>query len=349
MANPRAKLMEAILKPAFVACNLVAMVAAAPILFAQVPAATPSTTQNVQQILEQVHSSVSPNAVTPSTIGVTPEGLAKLKLTPGSMISLHVFEETDFDGNYRLDNQGNISIPMVGTVSIGALSLHEAEGAISSKFVAAGVLTESHVVVNLVDFAAQYVAVSGEVNEPGRFPVIAPRTLGDLIATAGGLTVAAGNEIVISRASESGQSPEIVHYKRNQSDHSMLNVMVNPGDSVYVKRAGIVYVLGAVYRPGGFIMPDDGGGVNVAEALSLASGTSPEAAMNNIRILRKAPDGTWSTFVVRMDKIQKGKATPPQLLAEDIVYVPPSVLKEAAIDVKSIAGGVGQAAVYRIP
>lgn len=323
------------------------MITVVPAFFAQsAPPSSPSVTQSVQQILQQVHSSAATPPATPSAIGVTPEGLSKLKLAPGSMISVQVYEEPDFNGNYRLDDRGDISIPMVGSIAVGSLSMRQAEEAIHSKFIATGLLNEAHIVVNLVDYAAQYVVVSGEVVSPGRYAVIAPRKLSDVIATAGGLTITAGSQIVIARKSQSSPSQEIVNYRRNQADSSVLDTMVNPGDSVLVKRAGIVYVLGAVYRPGGYIMPDDGG-LNVAGALSLAAGTSPEANIKRIRILRKKPDGSWTTFLVRLDQIQNGKAIPLTLQPQDIVYVAPSVLKEAALDIKSIAGGVSQAIIYR--
>jgi len=349
MANPRNRTMAPALKSSILASGILALITGTPVLVAQVPPATPSTAQSVQQILQQAHSA-SPSApsFSATSISIAPEGIAKLKLTPGSMIALHVFEEPDFDGNYRLDDGGTISIPMVGTVAVGALSLHQAEEVIHSKFIAAGVLNEAHVTVNLIDYAAQYVSISGEVASPGRFPVFTPRKLADFLALAGGMTAVAGNEIVITRAGHPENPMEVVHYRRNQSDSTGLDVTINPGDAVLVKRAGIVYILGAVYRPGGFIMQNDGGHLNVVDALALAAGTSPEAAISRVRVLRKTSDGNWVIFPVPLNKIQKGEATPQELQAEDIVYVPPSLLKETGINAKAIAGGVGQAIVYRI-
>jgi polysaccharide export outer membrane protein len=326
-------------------CGISAVFAIPAFLFAQAPV-SPSTTQSLQQLVQQAHSPTIP--ALPSSLSITPEGISKLKLMPGSMINVHVFEETDLDGAYRIDDSGDISIPMAGAIRVAYLSLREAETAVRAKLISAGVLNDPHVVVNIADYGAQYVTVMGEVSSPGRFAVLAPRELRDLIALAGGTTPVAGNEITIHRADQPDQKTEIIHYNRNRDGDAQLNTVINPGDSVVVKRAGIVYVLGAVYRPGGFIMQESGS-LNVAEALSLASGTSLEAAISNVKVLRKNSDGTWLYIDVPLNKIQKGKAVPMALQDEDIVYVPPSLLKETGINAKAIAGGVGQALVYRVP
>src|SRR5208337_5018161 len=98
----------------------------------------------------------------------------------------------------------------------------------------------------------------GEVSSPGRYPVLAPRKLIDVIAMSGGQTQLAGNEIVIHRANQPEQVTEVVHYSRDVNGPTALDVAINPGDTVMVKRAGIVYVLGAVNRPGGFVMQEAG-------------------------------------------------------------------------------------------
>jgi len=346
MATRRAKLEgRRTISPGRLISGVSAVFAVPAFLLAQVPV-SPSTSQSLQQIAQQAHSPAVPSL--PGSLTITPEGISKLKLMPGSMINVHVFEETDLDGAYRIDDNGDISIPMAGSIHVESLSLREAETAVRAKLISAGVLNDPHVVVNIADYGAQYVTVMGEVATPGRIAVLTPRKLRDILALAGGTTAVAGDEITIHRADQPDQKAEMVHYTRNNSGGPELDTVINPGDSITVKRAGIVYVLGAVYRPGGFIMQESGS-LNVAEALSLASGTSPEAAIGNIKVLRKNDDGTWLFFDVPLSKIQKGKAIPMALQSEDIVYVPPSLLKEVAINAKAIAGGIGQALVYRAP
>jgi polysaccharide export outer membrane protein len=315
------------------------------ILSAQTPV---STSQNPLQANRPARSTQSPAANFPTNLTITPEGIADMRLMPGSMINVQVFEESDLDGSYRVDNQGNVVIPLVGSVKIGSLTLREAEVAIQKQLVAAEILNDPHVTVNVVDYGTQTVVVAGEVTAPGRLPIITPRRLQDILAMVGGPTPLAGDEITIHHAGDPSDASQTVHYNAATGGRAGLDTMIAPGDTVFVKRAGSIYVLGAVYRPGGFIMQEQGS-LNVVQALALAYGTSPEASIPRVRILRKSSDGTYGFIRVPLDKIQKGRADPTPLQAEDIVYVPPSTLKEAAIAARSLLSGVAGAAVYRVP
>jgi polysaccharide export outer membrane protein len=270
-----------------------------------------------------------------------------MKLMPGSMLSLHVFEEPDLDGAYRIDSNGAIFIPLVGSIRVGSLTLRDAERAVESQLMASGILVDPHVVLNITDYGAQTVVVAGEVTAPGRLPILSPRKLQDILAMAGGTTPLAGDEVVIHHADQPARSIETIHYNPAQGGVANLDTLIQPGDTVFVKKAGSVYVLGAVYRPGGFIM-QEAGTLNVVQALALAYGTSPEAAITKVRILRKSSDGSYTFIPVPLNKIQKGRANPTPLQSEDIVYVPPSTLKEVGISARSLLSGVAGAAVYRV-
>jgi polysaccharide export outer membrane protein len=119
--------------------------------------------------------------------------------------------------------------------------------------------------------------------------------------------------------------------------------MIKPGDTVVVPRAGIVYILGAVNRPGGYVMQEDGT-LDVAQALSLAYGTALSAAVGSIHVVRKRPDGSLEEIPVSYRKITKGKEIPLQLHAEDIVYVPVSKLK--AVATAGLVGSTSSALIY---
>lgn len=277
--------------------------------------------------------------------GVAPEGLADLKLTPGSMVDIHVFEEPDLDGSYRLDDHGQISMPFAGTIRLESLTLPEAEAVVGAKLETEQILKAPHVVVNINEYSAQNIVVMGEVAAPGRFPVLTSRKLMDVLALSGGLTPLAGSEIIIHRSNQPPQITEVVHYCRGVNSQAALNVAINPGDSVLVKRAGIVYVLGAVNRPGGFPMQEDGN-LNIAQALALAFGTAPEASIDGIRVIRKLSDGSISEIPTHYNQFSKGKASPLALEAEDVIFVPVSKLKSTFIDSKTVLSSAASAAVY---
>jgi polysaccharide export outer membrane protein len=121
--------------------------------------------------------------------------------------------------------------------------------------------------------------------------------------------------------------------------------MVHDGDTVIVPRAGIVYVLGAVTRPGGYLMQEDGK-LDVIQAISLASGTILQAKTTEIRVIRRKPDGTFTEFSTSYKAITGGQVTPLQLQPQDIVYVPMSKLKIMAVNGMSLIEQAAVSTVY---
>jgi polysaccharide biosynthesis/export protein len=278
---------------------------------------------------------------------VAPIDVSNMKLMPGSMVDLHVFEEPDLDGSYRLDKQGNISLPVAGAVKLEGLTLSEAEATIRATLLSAQVLKVANVGVNLNEYSAQNIIVAGEVNAPGTFPVLGPRKLTDVLALAGGTTAYSGGEIVIQRIGASPDSTEVVHYNRSANDSVTLNTVINPGDSVLVKRAGVVYVLGAVNRPGGYLLQESGE-LNVDQALAMAAGTALEAKVQDLRVFRKQADGNLVEFHINYRRINSGKETPLRLKAEDVVYVPPSSIKSALIHGTQVVASAASASIYAL-
>jgi polysaccharide export outer membrane protein len=120
---------------------------------------------------------------------------------------------------------------------------------------------------------------------------------------------------------------------------------VKPGDTVQVKRAGIVYVLGAVNRPGGFVMQEEGT-LNVLQAISLASGTSTTASTSTIYLLRRNADGTVVYIALPYKKIANGKSADMQLRATDVLYVPTSTFKAVMTNSQGILTSAASATIY---
>jgi polysaccharide export outer membrane protein len=277
---------------------------------------------------------------------IAPQDISNVKLTPGSAIEIHVFEEPDLDGKYRIDARGNILLPLAGSVRLGGMTIREAEGEISRRLIEAQILKVASVVIDLDQISVPNVTVAGEVTSPGVFNLLSAQPLGEVLSMAGGETQLAGSEIIVEHNNVSPSTEEIVNYNRNENDLSTLSRTIEPGDSIYVKKAGIVYVLGAVGRPGGYVM-QEAGSLNVDQALALAMGTSIEAKTNDIRVFRKMAGGSLVEMHVSYKAINSGKAAPIALKAEDIIYVPPSRGKEVLLRGGiSVINAAATAAVY---
>jgi polysaccharide export outer membrane protein len=255
-----------------------------------------------------------------------PKGFSELLIEPGDLLSVNVYDAPEFSSSYRVDAAGELSIPLCGKVRVRGLSLSEAAKRLEAALKDGQILNQPQVNVDVVQYAGQYVSVLGEVGSPGRVPLIAPTKLGEILAEAGGLTPLAGTHIKIRHAADDTAPDEEVPYSRGQSNREAASILLRPGDSILVPRAGIVYVLGAVNRPGGYVMQEDGK-LNVAEALALSGGTVLAANTGGLRVIRRNQDGTVLDFLLSYNAIAKGTQTPLQLEPQDIVYVPMSKAK----------------------
>jgi len=270
---------------------------------------------------------------------VVPKDLSELRIEPGDLLSVSVYDAPEFTNLYRVDPVGNLKLPLCGNVNLLGATLPEATLRLEEALKGSQILLEPQVSIDVAQYAGQYVT-----GAPGRVMIIAPTALGDILSQAGGLTPLAGGRIKIRHGEGAAQSEEEVLYSRTQSTRETALTLVRPGDSVIVPRAGIVYVLGAVNRPGGYVMQEDGK-LNVAQALALSGGTVLQANTGGLRVIRRNPDGTILDFPLSYNAIAKGTQAPLMLEAQDIVYVPMSKVKATFSTASSILSSAASAAI----
>jgi polysaccharide export outer membrane protein len=127
------------------------------------------------------------------------------------------------------------------------------------------------------------------------------------------------------------------------------NIVLLPGDVVTVPHAGIVYVLGAVARPGGFVVSNDRKQLTTLKVLSLAGGLSHTAKSDRAVIVRKDSTGQQREVEVDLKKVMKFQAEDLQLRPSDILYVPTSVAKQALLKTAELATSLGPSIlIYRL-
>lgn len=280
-----------------------------------------------------------------SPMTAAPEDFSSLKLAPGFLLSLDVYDTPEYSSDLRIDSGGNVNVPMVGTVHIADLTLIEAANKIAAALRNSKMLKDPHVNLNIEEYASREVIVLGEVHNPGPVEVLAPRRLDDVIALAGGETEYAGNKIEIRHQTGRTTQTDVVHYSRSAENHVLSNTLVQPGDTITVRRAGIVYVLGGVTRPGGYIM-QEGGELDVTQAIALAYGTTMPAAVGSMRLIRKTDDGRVEQIPLHFRDMMKGKIPPVRLQPEDVIYVPISKIK-ATLTAGLLNTAVNAAVIYR--
>jgi polysaccharide export outer membrane protein len=127
------------------------------------------------------------------------------------------------------------------------------------------------------------------------------------------------------------------------------NIQLQAGDVVTVPHSGVVYVLGAVGRPGGYVLANDKSQMTTMKVLSLAGGLTPIAKSSHAVIVRKDDHGKQTETDVDLKKILKLQSEDVQLHASDVLYIPTNYTKAALLRTAEIAVGLATAlAFYRI-
>lgn len=252
---------------------------------------------------------------------------ATFRLGAGDLIEVKVFNVPELTSEMRITGDGNISLALVGSVHIADLTTPEAEHAIHDKLVDGGFLRNPQVTVFVKEFVTQGVSVLGEVNRPGIYPLLGARRMFDAISAAGGLTDKAGRVVTIARRDKPDE-PLSITMDKNAAKSTASNVEIFPGDTILVSKAGVVYVVGEVGRPSGFIM-DNNESLTVLQAIALAQGLSRDARLKESKIIRKTPDGL-KEVPFDLGKLLEGKQPDIAMQNEDILFIPRNGAKAAA-------------------
>jgi polysaccharide biosynthesis/export protein len=269
-----------------------------------------------------------------------------LQISAGDLLDVNVFDTTELSGRLRVNEHGSIALPIAGDLVVSGMTADQAGHAIEQKLLSSNILRDPHVSVTVLEYATQGVTVLGEVKNPGVYPLLGTHGLLDLISAAGGVTPNAGKAVTVTHRTDPDH-PEIVNMESKPGSSAAFSVDVRPGDTIVVSHAGIIYVVGDVGKPGGF-MTESNDRLTVLQAVALAQGTNRTASLDHAKLIRKT-SGNREEFPVPLNKILKNKA-PDQLLADgDILFVPSSGAKNALRDVESILPSTAAAAIYRVP
>ena len=116
-----------------------------------------------------------------------------------------------------------------------------------------------------------------------------------------------------------------------ETGDSANNIVLQAGDIVTVPHSGIVYVLGAVGKPGGYVVANDRAQMSTLKLLALAGGLNHTAKSDHAVIIRKDTQGQQHEVSLDLKKVLTRKAEDVQLLPSDILYVPDSAAKQALL------------------
>ena len=276
----------------------------------------------------------------------TPEIPPGYVLGPGDQIVVHVMNVDEFnDKPIQVDLNGYVGLALAGRVRVAGLTIQQAESTITDSL--KSYILHPDVSVYVSEFRGEPVSVIGSVKNPGIEQLQGRKTLLEVISLAGGLdSTTAGPRLKITRRMEWGPIPlpgakvdatneysvaEVSIKSLLDAAHPEQNILVKPYDVISVPRAENIYVIGEVLKAGGFPV-NSADQITVLQAISLAGGMDKMAKPQEARILRRVqgePDRT--ELAVNVRQILDGKAADVPLQAEDILFIPNNIPKQAVI------------------
>jgi polysaccharide export outer membrane protein len=326
---------------ALVMVGLLTVFATGAVVYAQAP--TPST-QGIPTGVAKIpvtsdnKSTPNPKEAPPVWNGVgangagLPAGATNLSsepmpapIVPGDLLDIGEYHTPEFHSTVRVTAGGTVKLPMVDEVRVEGMDELEAARAIAAALVERGLLNHPQVSVLILAYVGQDVSVLGEVTRPGVYPFTVHHRLFDMISAASGLSPSAGAVVNIYHRNDPA-TPHPVALDRNGAEGGVDgNPELVAGDVVQVTRAGLVYVVGDVIRPGGFTV-DPGEDVTVLRALSLAWGPSQNAALSKALLIREQKSGRMVT-TLDLSRMLHGQDPDQPILDNDILFVPNSAVK----------------------
>jgi polysaccharide export outer membrane protein len=246
-------------------------------------------------------------------------------LGSGDLLAISVAGAPEYHYDVRVSPVGAASLPMLGNITLAGLSTTQAESVVAKRLQERGFFNDPQVSIFVKEYATAGISVLGEVQKPGIYLLMGPRTLLDAISAAGGTTPKAGKSVTITHRDEL-ESPETILLSHDNGQ-TMTNISVRPGDTVVVSKAGMVYVIGAVKEPTGIIL--DNPHLTVLQAIAMAHGTNPTASLKSTKLIRKASSSPQE-LPIPLDTILSAKSPDLELQPDDIVFVPNSAAKTVA-------------------
>lgn len=320
---------------------LVLFLAAAAMINAQAP--TPSTSglpTGVARIPQSSEIRGHPNPKTAPVIWTgtgapgrtapasnSPGGAATMPapIGPGDSLEVGEAHSGESRASVRVSNAGTVTLALAGEVQVAGMDEQAAAHAIEAALIGRGMLLHPQVTVLVTAYAGQDVSILGEVGRPGVYAYTVHHRLLDLISAASGVGANSGRLVtIIHRDDPKTVLPVALDPNGTDStlDH---NPELLPGDTVQVSRAGLVYVVGDVVRPGGFPV-DPVQGISVVQALSLAWGPGQNASLSKALLIREQAGGRTLT-TLNLKRMLRGLDPDQPIHDRDILFVPDSMAK----------------------
>ncbi len=246
-------------------------------------------------------------------------------LAPSDEIEIKVAGEEDLSGIYKIDNDGNITFPILGKVYASDMTLAQVEGKIAKQLEKDYFKTRVSLRAEVKKFHKRKVIISGEIARPGYYEFDEDKNMSlvELISLAGGPTEkACMNVATIMRPEGEGKTKTIKIRAGDIMEGKEKDIILDPGDRVKIPRANVI-VMGEVVKPGTYGF-GEANKMTLLSAISMAGGFTRIAAINSVKIIRMDEFGNKKKIKVNVANIYNGREKDVPLEPYDIIVVPES-------------------------
>jgi polysaccharide export outer membrane protein len=239
---------------------------------------------------------------------------------PNDVLTITIFGSPELTNRYVVQADGTFTFPLLGSVKAGGRSLQALETEIRDRL-GKGYLKNPQVGIAVEQYRSQRVYVMGEVRQPGGFEFTGVMTVVEALARAGSTTDRASVEASVVRPApasrpDKAQAPGDaktqtapgsqvipVDLERLAKGDISQNITLMAGDTIFVARAGTVFVSGQVQSPGEVIIRK---GMTVRQVLALAGGVTDRGSTGRIQVIRRIDGKEVTTAIQLHDEAQPG-------------------------------------------
>jgi len=283
---------------------LISLAAAATITAAQA--------QNAGRLAVVTPPPAQPAAIQPQTIPVAQPSQVLEAVGAGDTLRITVFRNPELSTEARVTEQGTILFPLIGDVQVTGLTPQQVGNRIADKLRAGKFVVNPEVSVAMAQVNSRQVSVLGNVTKPGRYPIdnVNSRLL-DFIAAAGGVTGSGSDSVTVVQVRDGKTIKTDVNLDNmfRQGDTVATNMDLQPGDTIFVHRAPVVYVYGEVQKAGAYRLEPH---MTVMQAIAMGGGLTVRGTERGVRIHRRDANGN-------VRKMEVALTDPVQ--TDDVVFV----------------------------
>jgi polysaccharide export outer membrane protein len=245
----------------------------------------------------------------PAPAAIAPQ--ANYQIGPQDELKITVYDADGLTGVYRVGDDGFISFPLLGRISVGGTTLAATQERVRTMLMN-GYIRDPQVRVDVQEYKSQSIFVSGEVRSPAELRMTGGMTLLKALAQAGSPLSSASSELTIARQRKPGatlppagaDSTEVIRVNWRDLQTGRANdVNLQDGDVIFVPKAQTFYIQGYVRNTGSYVLEP---GMTVEQAVALAGGVNERGTNRGIKATRMVNGKSVEVSLALSDKVQPG-------------------------------------------